>query len=796
MIFSILTRRLLPGVVAETAAPASIPTAGWNTVCNMSLPEPPVALDDVCAVVWNNTLYTYSQDAFQSLPLTPGGNWTQLPPGEKVTGAVCVGSTPADAAAAGFYVVGGNGTNPDYQGLQKYTYATGQWETITPEAHVTQQRLGHGAVYLNASDSILVYAGHQDGTQSPSTETFTIGASAPYSVISYQSSAPPSISPILLPWSDSEAVLVGGSTTNKEIFVFEPETSWVDSGASLADPLTKSVAAMQATLVTGDDGSKNLYTFDMTVSPNAVTRTVLINGQGQAVPNSAPISTRSESTRHRRSLTLSNWPEYNATLAPTVTRTDYALAQGANDMVVIAGGNQADPLCMFNGRENKWMNATAMLSDQKVFALDTTSTSTSTSASTSRTSSATPTSTSLLASTSSSATPTPTAAATPIGTAESGSSGLGTNTLLGIILGSVFGAAILLALIYLCIRRKRVQLAYLEAGHLRRASGVSSSEKDSIVFANDSLAHGLSGPGVFRGHHQQQSGNSFSSMAILMGKVNQQSPPSLKRNPSDQTKRSSSSSMFNKAFKSTISKPIPQTADMMAPAPPRPAPQSRDAKGVGFAPNTAAPRPRPSNAAGSGDKRDSTRRSSGWNRYWSGGSALNILGFGSGNAAAASQSKRITVESDRSSEYSNVSHHRITQDSATVPPLNVYEPRASFSRVTRGSPTISTYDKEVKEGLSGQIERPVSAVSDLSGYSSGIPPSVHEAWDPTTAQKPWGSDRAPSSAYASVYATSLSAAPAARPTQPPTGVSRQPQLETAATSSDMSWLNIGDNGGP
>lgn len=769
---------------------ASSPTGISSALCNMPLPKPPVALDDICSVIWNNTLYTYSQNAFQALPLTPGGNWTQLPQGEKVTGGACVGSTPADAKAAGFYVVGGKGTDPDYQGLQKFTYATGKWETITPQAPVTQQRLWHDAIYLAASDSILIYAGAQDGSQNPSTQTFTVGASAPYTVISYQSSAPPTINPMLLPWSDAEAALVGGSTTNKQIFLFKPETSWYDSGASLADPLEKDVTAMKTTVVTGDDGCKNLYTFDMTMSPNAVTRTVLINSQGQPVQNSPRISTRSHAKRDTHSLTLSDWPEYNATLAPRATRTNYALAQDADDLVVIAGGSQDDILCMFDGRENGWQNATARLADQKVFALDTTSTSV--------TSSATPTSTSLMAGSSSSTTSTPTAVAAPIG-AQAKSSGIGTNTLLGIIFGSVFGAAILLTLIYLCIRRKRSQLAYLEAGHMRRASGVSSQEKDSIVFANDSLPHGLLGPGVFRGHQQQQSGNSFSSMAILMGKVNQQNhqnPPSLKRNPSEQTKRSSSSSIFNKAFKSTISKPIPQIADTMEPSPPRSAPESRDEKGVAFASNTAAPRSRTSNAAGAGDRRDSTRRSSGWNRYWSGGSALNILGFGNGNAAAA-QAKRTTVESDRSSEYSNVSHHRITQDSATVPPLNVYEPRASFSRVTRGSPTISTYDKEMKEGISGRIERPVSAVSDLSGYSSGIPASVHEAWDPTTMQKPWGSDRAPSSAYASVYATSLApAAPASRPNQPPTGVSRQPQLATAATSSDMSWLNLGDHGGP
>jgi hypothetical protein len=571
--------------------------------------------------------------------------------------------------------------------------------------------------------------------------------------------------------------------------LFSPQTSWIDSGATLAEPLEKDVTAMKAALVTGDDGCKNLYTFDMTQSPNVVTRTVLIDGRQQPVQNSPRISTRSETKRDGHA--LSDWPEYNSTLAPTATRTNYAMARDPDDLIVIAGGNNEDILCMFDGRENVWQNATARLAEQRVFAADTTSTlQTATSTSTST---ASPTAT-----TGSTATPqTPASGAT---SAQNDGNGLAMNALLGIIFGSVFGAAVILALIYLCIRRRRSHQAYLEAGHMRRASGVSSPEKDSIVFANDSVPRGLSGGGVFRGHQQQESHNSFSSMAILMGKVNQQNhqhPPGLKRNPSDQTKRSSSSSIFNKAFKSTISKPIPQMAETMVAAPPSPPPVSelREEKGVVFAANTVEPRSRTSNAAGAVDRRGSTRRSSGWNKYWSGGSALNMLGFGNGNAAA--NDKRTTVESDRSSEYSNVSQHRRTQDSATVPPLNVYEPRASFSRVTRGSPTISHYGSQIKEGMKGQIERPVSAVSDLSGYSSGVPASVHEAWDPTLMQKPWGTDRAPSSAYSSVYATSLApAAPASRQNQAPTGVSRQPQLAKAATSSDMSWLNLGDNNHP
>jgi hypothetical protein len=178
-----------------------------------------------------------------------------------------------------------------------------------------------------------------------------------------------------------------------------------------------------------------------------------------------------------------------------------------------------------------------------------------------------------------------------------------------------------------------------------------------------------------------------------------------------------------------------------------------------------------------------------------------MLGFGSGNGNGANRvsgsgltpnSKRMTNDSDVSSEYSTVSAHRITQDSATVPPLKIYEPRASFSQVTRGSPTIASYSSNIKEGMAGKIERPASAVSSLSGYSSGIPASVHDAWDPTSAQKPWGTDRAPSSVY-SKYTTPLAAPSRHTQNQPrvPTGVSRQPQLDKPAISSDMSWLNLG-----
>jgi hypothetical protein len=371
--------------------------------------------------------------------------------------------------------------------------------------------------------------------------------------------------------------------------------------------------------------------------------------------------------------------------------------------------------------------------------------------------------------------------------------------------------------LYLCIKRRKKRQAHLEAGHLRRASGVSSSEKDGIGFAKDSLGLGQGPPGMFRGHQPQGSQSSFSSVAILMGRTgpSKSSPSGLSRKLSNDSRRDSSDSTF-RAFKSTISKPMLQTTiTSVAPAPPRAppsqAPPRNDKGGAASGAKTAEPRTR--NLTAGADAQETTRRSSGWNRYWSGGSALGLLGFGggnsnnnnsnsnnnnnnasnanpsNGNAAAGSGARRITARSDRSSDYGD--RYRMTQDSATVPPLfpgNNAE-RMSFSRVNAQSPTIAVYnDKLPKEGMSGRIEtqRPVSAVSDMSGsaYSSGIPESVQEAWDPTTANRPWGAGRAQNDSFTGVYSTPLA------PASQQQGAKSQ-RREQPPVRDDMSWLNLG-----
>ncbi|KAK1969930.1 pre-mRNA splicing factor CLF1 [Colletotrichum sublineola] len=760
----------------------------------MKVPEPKIALENICSVIHDNVLYTYSAGAFQSLVLEEGAEWKTLAQGEPVTGAVCVGSNPKDPSQAGLYIVGGKAASADYRGLQKFTYSTGKWESISPQDPVTQNRLLHGATYLAGTDQIVMYGGSQDGYSGPSTQTFVVGASAPYNTRAFSSTAAPVINPMLLPWSDTQAALVGGSATNDKIMLFSPDKVWTDSGATLAEPLTKDTTAMKAVIINGDDGSKSLYTFDLSMTPNQVKRMVLIDASGAPVVNSAAVSKNAarEATSEfvKRALTLSDWPAYNSTWAPTGTRLNSAIAQGPDGLVVFAGGSGSanDSLCIFNARENTWENAAQKLSEQDVLISSDSTSSTSGTAATPTASDSSllgPSFSTLPASVSASASSSPAASSE---TAAAGApAAVGANAILGIVLGTITGIMILLGLILFCIRRRRAKNhRNVEGGH--DARGMSprgfADEKAGLGYGTDDFDPNPGGR--FRGHQQQESAGSFSSMAILMGKVNGNKPPKY-GDPRDDS---------NSFFKSTIGKPIPQVNDESALSPP-----SRDEKAVSFAADVVEPRPGTRGAPVG--RNGETRRSSGWNRYWSGGSALNILGFGN--------SKRTTVDSDRSSRYSSgIDKNRITQDSATVPPLHLttqdlstippiqHDGRPELSRVVSGSPTVSNYSNQIpfRDGVSAKIESPHRPQSDASsGYSSGIPESVRDTWDPTGPSRPWGADRAPSSVYAeSLYPTSL--APS-MPTRPPQmdrqiGVSQQPPLAMASTSSDMSWLNLGD----
>lgn len=737
----------------------------------MPVPSPPVPLNNGCSAIYNNTLYSYSADAFQSLPLIEGAKWERLSPGIAVSGGVCVQATPKDSSSPpALYIVGGNANSSqsDYQGLQRYIFQEKKWESVPLSVSDTRNRLYHGAVYLNESSTILMYAGRQDGTRALSSQTFTISTLPPYQVLAYESIAPPAISPLLVAWSDSEAAMIGGTETNTKVMVFSPSKSWTDSASSLEVPL-KNSEAVKAVVVKGDDGSKSLYTFDMSVSPNEVNRTVLIDGLGNPVNSSTAIVGRNlaelNSRKTKRAhLSIAEWPAYNATLAPTTTRKEYSIAQGSDDLVVFSGGNDDDMFCMFNARENCWENATALMTGaqaqiQQDIKPSTTLTSSATQAPTETSSTLSPSTTD------------------------------GFNyKLLGIVLGSIVGFAMLILVACLCVRGYSKRRAFVEAGHQRRASGISD-EKDPMDFADRGIS--LDTANRYQRHAQKPSQVSNSSMAILMGNVKTNQPRSVPGRR-DGSNVSDSSSAFNKKYKSAISNPIPQV---------------RQAQPDGFLraerhPVVGATRPNPPPAqraaqAGS-NKQGSTRRSSGWNRYWSGGSALNILGFGNKRTTYGSH------QSDHESVYSEGPQSRVTQTSAIVPPLNVgHHPGGRMSQVASGSPTISHQNKEFRfeQGVAAHIERS-NSVSSVSSYgdprdafSSGVPASVVEepqTWTPFGGSG-WGGDRTASSVYTnSNYA----------PTPPRTTMIESSNQTTSILNSapcnevtpkppsDMSWLNL------
>ena len=410
----------------------------------MAVPAPPVALEDHCSIIHDNVLYVYSPDALQSLPLHQDAKWSREPMGISVTGAACVlGGIDGDRSRAALYVVGGsvNSSSIEYAGLQRYSLQDKRWDSVTPVTPVTQNRKHHGAAFLNASSSIFVYAGSQDGDSNPSTQTFLIETWPPYNVRSFHSVAPPVVDPIMLSWNDNRAAMVGGSSTNDKVFTFGPDDGWADAGVALKQPPpNRSVA--QSALLSLVDESKVLITFDFSQSPNTVTRTVVLYPGGQQAQFGETVGDVSQPLApRRRDVLLSTFPEYNNSLAPRTVRTGASLAQDPGGLIVITGGNDQDPLSIFNALENQWVDPTQLIGEQ----------------------SQTP-----LSGSSTSSVSVPTGSATSTSAPTAGGSRSPPMTILGAVLGSICGIAAILIIALLLLRWKKNK-RNLERRHSRLA---------------------------------------------------------------------------------------------------------------------------------------------------------------------------------------------------------------------------------------------------------------------------------------------------------------------------------------
>ncbi|MCJ1333840.1 hypothetical protein MMC10_010546 [Thelotrema lepadinum] len=335
-----------------------------------SLPSPPVALEGHCSTIYNNSLYTYQWNAFQTLPLQEGAQWSQLPMGVAVNGSKCVmGQWDGQDA---LIVVGGitsNASDAQYPGLQHFNFANKTWASTPPGASVTQNRQMHGATYLNDTQSVLVYSGFQDDSFTNSSETFTISTTEPYTMKSFVAQSPPGISPVVLPWNSSHAVMVGGSPENKNVWVFSEATGWQQIQIALPNSVGN-MSMVQGSIIQGDNNAKALQLFNMTTTPNQVTSLLVQSSDSQPASKEidrGKVIIKDGKRLSSRQVDLSTWPPYNGTQAPSVARNGFALSQSGSGLVVISGGatNAGDSVCMFNQTGNNWINAEQFFTGQQ-----------------------------------------------------------------------------------------------------------------------------------------------------------------------------------------------------------------------------------------------------------------------------------------------------------------------------------------------------------------------------------------------------------------------------------------------
>lgn len=438
----------------------------------MVLPKPLVALKGHCSVIYNNTLYTFQSEAFQSLELRPGGQWSPLPMDVATNGSVCVQGSPNGDDS--LFIVGGtaNSSAPQwYSGLQQYSFKDKKWKQLTPIDPSAKNRVGHSAAYLNETSSILIYAGSQDG-HLPSSQTFMISTLPPYPVRAYSTSVtPPLITPLIMPLNASHALMLGGGSQNKNFSTFTPHVGWQRFPAKLTFDL-KNSSDVQAVITDDSDGSQLLEFFDMSATPNDILTQPL---QGE--------------NRKRE-----DRPAYNSTLASTTSRTGFSLSKDPAGLVVVSGGapNDSDYLCLFNQTGNQWIDP-AQFFEVETKSEDPNATPTTSSSAPSLTQSALSSSTSA-----------------PTHDNHSTSHPM---TILGATLGAVFGLVAILLIILLLLRYIRRR----QASHSGR--DYAMNDKHEGAFAGRGVGSMREAGGSFTTNSNHGSGHNIASPAIMSGSV-------------------------------------------------------------------------------------------------------------------------------------------------------------------------------------------------------------------------------------------------------------------------------------
>ena len=665
-------------------------------------------------------------------------------------------------------MIGGTASdNSSYGGLQRFFFANSTWETLSPPANVLKSRTSHSAAYLNSSQEILVYAGSQPNAPSfLSSQTFLLQTQPPYNLQSFTSrGAPPGNLPIVEPWNSSHAIMVGGSNLNTQVWTFGASDGWREYGTNLTSAIE---GTARGTVVDGSDGSKVLNVYDFSVSPNVIDQIVLQDADGQPAATGQTIGNSSNTRKRKRDLTLSNWPKYNSTDAPTATRSDCAVAQGANGLAVIAAGSSSTPIALFNENDNSWVDTSSFFGRSR--------------------DSQTPLQPSSTTGSSPSSTSTSTAGSGA--GSQNGEAHRRSMRTLGICLGVLLGIAALLILILLFFRWRK-QKRKRQEGYVDEKSDKRLSFQDrGASFMKEAGGSATHLPLPPNDRYRSTSPGSHSSLAIIAGKfgngrrgsnhapkASYESTQRLVGDPRDRSRnRSGVSSPVEMRSIREGTAPLPGT-DKAVP-------------GIAF----LAPHLYSDDKEVVGNSDQNRKRSSGWSKYFatSGPTGPNGISHipaayvkGSAPGGAVGRKSGATDRtSDGASVYSTNSkvgsHPSRIPSSAMVPPLDLDfinrtmgdSGKSRLSHVAIGSPAFSHSREDLRsrgstvgvEGQRGLIVDPGKEgqwdrQSQISGHSlssfnrstmssdyyvdSGATP-----WTPTSSnQKGYGDLRAPSSTY-------------------------------------------------
>jgi hypothetical protein len=665
----------------------------------MGTPKPIYPLREHCSIIYEDTLYVYSPAGFQSLKLEEGAKWQALPMDVSLTGGLCVKAVPkGNAQDAKLFIVGGrvNETAADwnYPGLMHYTFSQKKWDWQRSESWNTQNRINHAAAYLEDSQKILVYSGSQSDGAGPSSETFLISTVAPYSVSGLPSAgAPPSVKPMLMESNAKTAILVGGGASNTAIWEFTEATGWKDLGVALPQPIANQ-DAVQCSIISNKEGAVALQKFDMSVTPNIVERILLLNKDGSPAAPGTRVGGKTGGKTKR--VTLDAWSPYNETFAPKTIRSGYSLAQGNDGTIVASGGNDQEPIALFNAEKNSWMNASAVFEGQQVLANSVSSSSVS----------STPTATSS-ASVSATASPTSTgAAASP---AEPPNNKGRMLTVLGATLGTIFGIALILILILFCLKyrkNKSKNNAYVE-------------KNDRMSFADRGAAFMKEAGGSVASYPKNN--ESTTSLAIIQGR----GTGHKKNMASDASTAGLVKKTSPLGYSEQYSEPYELAKFDLKPEPVAPMVRQNSSR-------TAQPAAR--------------ARSSGWSRYFANNEATNL--------ANAPPADRSTFASDRTStasqsQYTN-SHMYSSRPSQHIAPLEI--PKLNdgqrLSSVASGSPTLGTPTSFLPhqiQPMQAELARANSNASSISAFSHN---GDHHSREPVDSWTPVdGDNRRASSNY-------------------------------------------------